>query len=87
MTKEDIYKVVYDLISEIYECEGANSTDRTLGEIMGIMSMASEMENLATSEPPEHDGCNNCKHIRKDTWEEPCKECKQSYTDKWEGEF
>ncbi len=89
MTKEDIYKTVYDLMSEIYECEGGNSPDRTLGEIMGIMSMALEIENMAISEPktPEHDGCKNCRHINKDRLAAPCRECKQAYTDKWEGVF
>lgn len=85
MTKEDIRKAVYDLLIEIYELEGANSPDRTLGEIMGIMSMASEVENIATSEkPPDHDGCVNCKWVLQDETEQPCKNCKNNYTDKWE---
>lgn len=84
MIKEDIYKVVYDLMSEIYVCDGANSTDRTLGEIMGIMSMASEMENLATSEPKDHDGCKDCRFEGIAEGEAPCRICKQSYADNWE---
>lgn len=85
MTKEDIYKVVYDLLSEIYELEGADSPDRTVGEIMGIMSVASEMENIAISEEtPDHDGCANCKWVMKTQEEQPCSGCKQNYFDKWE---
>lgn len=84
MTKEDIYKTVYDLMSDIYESDGANSPDRTLGEIMGIMSMALEIENITISEKPEHDGCKNCKWDWKTKEDHPCTECKQNYTDRWE---
>lgn len=87
MTKEDIYKVVYDLLSEIYVCEGANSTERTFGEIMGIMSMAAEVENIVISEKPEvpdHDGCKDCKWLWKNKEDHPCSGCKQNYFDKWE---
>lgn len=87
MNKADIHKTVYELLNDIYEVDGMNSTERTLGEIMGIMSMASAMENLAISEksePSEHDGCKDCKHSRKEKWEEPCLKCKMNYTDKWE---
>lgn len=87
MTKEDIYKVVYRVLSEVYELEGANSVDHTLGQIMGIMNLALEIENVVLAEAPkkpEHDGCKDCKHSRKEKWEEPCLKCKMNYTDKWE---
>lgn len=88
MNKADIHKTVYELLNDIYEVDGMNSTERTLGEIMGIMSMASAMENIAISEksePSEHDGCTNCKWVMKTQEEQPCSGCKQNYLDKWEG--
>lgn len=33
------------------------------------------------AESPEHDGCKDCKHIKKEKWEEPCLKCKMNYTD------
>ena len=87
MTKEDIYKTVYRVLSEVFELEGVNSVDHTLGQIMGIMNLALEIENVVPAEAlekPEHDGCKNCKHGNKDSWEEPCLKCKMNYTDMWE---
>jgi len=84
MKKETIHKVVYELMSDAYECEGTQSTERTLGEIMGIMSMASEIENIAISEPKDHDGCVNCKWVLQDEREQPCMNCKHNYLDQWE---
>lgn len=87
MTKEDIYKVVYRVLSEVYELEGANSVDHTLGQIMGIMNLALEIENVVLAEAPkkpEHDGCKNCKWVLQDETEQPCKNCRHNYMDKWE---
>lgn len=85
MIKEDIYKAVYELLSDIFELEGVNSADHTLGQIMGIMGLALELESIASSEkPPDHDGCVNCKWVLQDESEQPCKSCKHNYLDQWE---
>lgn len=84
MIKADIHKTVYELLNDIYEVDGMNSTERTLGEIIGIMSLARELESEARIKAPDHDGCKDCKHIKKEKWEEPCLKCKMNYTDKWE---
>ena len=51
MTKEDIYKVAFDLISVICVREG--HSERALSKIMGVMSMATEIENIIISEQIE----------------------------------
>ena len=84
MTKEDIRKTVYDLLSDIFEMEGVNSADHTLGQIMGIMGLALELESIATSEPKDHDGCKDCRFVGISEGEAPCRICKQSYMDQWE---
>ena len=84
MIKADIYKIVYRVLSEVYELEGANSVDHTLGQIMGIMNLALEIENSVPAEAPERDGCKDCKWNWKTEKEHPCTECRHNYTDKWE---
>lgn len=87
MTKEDIYKTVYRVLSEVYELEGVNSVDHTLGQIMGIMNLALEIENVVLAEAPkkpEHDGCKDCRFVGISEGEVPCCNCKHSYMDRWE---
>lgn len=84
MIKSDIYKTVFELLNDIYEVDGMNSTERTLGEIMGIMSLARELESEARIKAPDHDGCVNCKWVLQDEREQPCMNCKHNYLDQWE---
>ena len=51
MIKEDIYKAAFDLISVICEREGYS--ERALSKIMGVVSMATEIENIIISEQIE----------------------------------
>ena len=83
MTKSDIHEAAYELLCNICELEWMNTAERTLGEVMGIVSMAMEIENKVI-EPPEHDGCKDCKWLWKNKEDHPCSGCKQNYFDKWE---
>jgi len=46
ITKDVINDKAFDLLEEIYEYEGSENTEKTLGRVMGIVGMAQEMKKV-----------------------------------------